>query len=310
MALPEVSLVIPVYNEQENIQPLYKEISAVMAGVKRTYEVLFVDDGSTDQTLAVIKAIRAKDACVRYIAFRKNFGKSRALSEAFPQTRGSFIFTLDGDLQDDPREVPRFLAKMAEGFDVVSGWKQHRKDPLSKRVPSRFFNTLTQLMTGLKINDFNCGFKCYSRDAALSLDIYGELHRYLPAIAHWKGFRVAEIAVNHRPRLAGKSKFGISRLLTGFLDLFTIKFLMAFRDKPAHAFSSVGLLVFALGFAFGGYLAYENIVFKLPIVRPLLFFSVLAMIVGVQLISFGFISELIAYNSRKDPGSFIREQSS
>lgn len=309
MGTPDISFVIPVYNEQDNIQPLYGEITNVMSRVKKPFEIIFVDDGSNDRTLAVIKGLSAKDGQVRYLSFRKNFGKSRALCEGFSAAAGSMIFTMDGDLQDDPAEVPRFLEKMKEGFDVVSGWKQNRRDPLSKRVPSRFFNKLTEYMTGLRIHDFNCGFKLYTRDAALSLDIYGELHRYLPAIAYWKGFRVSEITVHHRARIAGKSKFGISRLLTGFLDLFTVKFLMAFQDKPAHAFSSVGLLVFGLGFLVGAYLAYENVVFKLPIVRPLLFFSVLAMIVGTQLISFGFISELIAYSNRNKGGSYVREKS-
>ena len=305
----EISIVIPVLNEQENLPVLYREVSEVMKSVKQPYELMWVDDGSRDQTLAIIKSMHQKDPRVRYISFRKNFGKSRALSEAFSIAQGNIIFTLDGDLQDDPREIPRFLEKLSEGFDIVSGWKRNRKDPLSKRLPSKFFNNLTQWMTGLRIHDFNCGFKCYTREAAQSLDIYGELHRYLPAIAYWKGFRVAEIVVNHRPRISGKSKFGASRLLSGFLDLFTIKFLIAFREKPAHAFSSAGLAMFGIGFLFGAYLTYENFVFKVPIIRPLLFFTVLAIIVGVQLISFGFISELIAYSSRKDWGSCIRERS-
>lgn len=308
MQEPEISFVIPVYNEQENVLPLYKEISDVMKSIKRSYEVVFVDDGSSDRTLQLIRSLREKDGRVRFLAFRKNFGKSRALAEGFPFTRGSVIFTMDGDLQDDPHEIPRFLEKLSQGFDLVSGWKQHRKDPLSKRLPSKFFNRLTQYMTGLHIHDFNCGFKCYTREAALSLDIYGELHRYLPAIAHWKGFRVAEIVVNHRPRVAGVSKFGITRLLSGFLDLFTIKFLMSFREKPAHAFSSAGLLMFAGGFIAAGYLVYENITVKIPLTRPLMIIVVMAMIVGIQLVSFGFISELIAYNTRKEQDSCVRER--
>ncbi|MEK6961390.1 MAG: glycosyltransferase family 2 protein [Nanoarchaeota archaeon] len=306
---PELSFVIPVYNEEENIPQLYRELTDVMKSVKRTYELIFIDDGSNDRSMRVIKELASRDPRVQYLSFRRNFGKSRALAEGFPCSRGSVIFTMDGDLQDDPREIPKFLAKMDEGYELVSGWKQRRQDPLGKTLPSKFFNWLTGRMTGIKLHDFNCGFKCYTRDAAMSLDIYGELHRYLPAIAHWKGFKVTEIPIHHRPRVAGKSKFGVSRLLKGFLDLFTVKFLMAFREKPAHAFSSLGMLMFLAGFIAGSYLAYENLVYKAPIVRPLLFFVVLAIIVGIQLVSFGFISELIAYNSRKDLGSGVKEKS-
>ena len=218
----KLSIIIPAYNEEDNILPLYKEILKNIPK-KYSYEIIFIDDGSTDSTLKNIKAI--KDKNIKSISFRKNFGKAEGLNTGFKEATGDIIITMDADLQDNPKEIPNFIKKINEGYDLVSGWKYNRLDPLGKRVPSKLFNKLTRILTRVNLHDFNCGFKAYKKEVAKSLKLYGEMHRYIPAMASWQGFKVGEIKVDHRERVHGVSKYGWERLIKGLLDLCTITFL-------------------------------------------------------------------------------------
>ena len=243
----DISFVIPVYNEEGDLLQLHSEITAQMAKLGRSYEIYFIDDGSSDNSLALIKKLSGEDGHVRCVSFRRNFGKSEALSAGFKRVTGKYVFTMDADLQDDPSEIPAFLAMMEEGYDLVSGWKKERHDPLEKRLPSKLFNATVSWMTGLKLHDFNCGFKCYTKECTEELDVYGERHRFMPALANERGFRVGELAVNHRARIHGKSKFGLERYARGFLDLLTVSFLATYARRPAHLLGGLGFLSLALG---------------------------------------------------------------
>ncbi len=294
----DISVVIPVWNEEENIRPLHKRLSGTMAKTKKTYEIIFVDDGSNDQTANVVENLRSKDRHVVLIKFRMHTGKSDALSAGFAAAKGDYIITMDGDLQDEPNEIPNFIRKINEGYDMVVGWKYKRRDPISKRLPSKFFNKLTVWMTGLNIHDSNCCFKIFRREVAGDIKVYGELHRYIPALAHWRGYKVTEIMVHHNPRTFGKSKYGLSRLVKGMLDLITIKFLNSYGKRPMHIFGSLGLASVLLSFLAGLDLLYEQIVLHHSIgERPLLTLCVLLLVVGVQLISLGLLGEMIVSRS-------------
>jgi glycosyltransferase involved in cell wall biosynthesis len=293
----EISVVIPTYNERESLGLLHAQISQVLAG--RNYEILFVDDGSTDGSDLVLDELCEKDAKLRVLRYARNFGKSAALQAGFRESRGQIVITMDADLQDDPAEIPNLLAEMAKGYDLVSGWKVHRQDPLSKTLPSRFFNVATAKLTGIPLHDFNCGFKAYRRKLVENLNIYGEQHRFIPAIAYWRGFRVTEVGVNHHPRSFGRSKFGARRFWSGFIDLVTILYLTRFLLKPLHLFGSVGVACFGVGVVINLYLTYLRFSGETIGTRPLLQLGVLLMVMGIQFLSMGLLGEMITLRSAR-----------
>jgi glycosyltransferase involved in cell wall biosynthesis len=297
-----LSLVIPVYNEADSLGPLLAEIDEALAGKGRLFEIVFVDDGSTDGSFEAMKQLASDRFDVRVIRLRRNFGKSAALAHGFAAARGDVVVTLDGDRQDDPREVPRLLARLDQGYDLVSGWKQSRQDPLSKTLPSRLFNWTVRRTTGIPLHDFNCGLKAYRRDVVDTITVYGELHRYIPVVAEQAGFRVTEEKVSHRRRTSGRSKYGWQRFLRGYLDLLTVLFLGRYQHRPQHLFGGLGTALILLGFVIELYLTIDKLVFGAAIgQRPLLLLGALLIIVGVQLLSLGLIGELIA-NSRARTG--------
>jgi glycosyltransferase involved in cell wall biosynthesis len=294
-----ISVVVPVYNEAESLDLLHERLSDALAPLEKSYELVFVDDGSTDGSFARLRALRERDPRVRVVRFRRNFGKTPALVAGFNVARGAIIFTMDADLQDDPAEIPQFLAKLDEGYDLVSGWKFPRLDPISKTFPSRVFNGLVSATTGVKLHDINCGFKAYRRELIEDLTLYGELHRFIPALAHRRGFRVAEIPVRHRPRQFGKSKFGARRFLRGFLDLIMVLFLMTYLRTPLRLFGTLGLIATLIGFFTDLYVVLDR---ALPFGshqpihdRPLLFVGILFLIFGVSFILTGLQSEMIRH---------------
>jgi len=290
----ELSVVVPLFNEVDSLEPLYGELKKALGSI-RDHEIVFVNDGSTDGSTEELKRLQAFDRTVRVINLRRNFGKSAALDAAFHRVRGRYVVTLDADLQDDPAEIPSLIEKLeADNLDLVSGWKKVRRDPLSKRIPSRIFNWATRLISGVKLHDFNCGLKVYRREVVRVLRVHGELHRYIPAIAHRAGFRVGEKPVNHRPRRFGRTKYGPSRFLYGFLDLITVMFLNRYLASPLHLFGLVGGLILAIGVVLNVYLLVEKILGRAIGQRPLLFLAVMMVIVGMQFIFFGLLGEMMA----------------
>ena len=300
------SVVLPLFNEAESLAQLHVELARAFAD--QPVEFVFVDDGSTDGSWRVIRDLAAIDPRVRAIRLRRNFGKSAALSAGFAEARGEVVMTLDADLQDNPAEVGRFLDAIASGLDVVSGWKKARHDPWHKVGPSRLFNWVVSRSTGCRLHDHNCGFKAYRREVLAEIDIYGELHRFIPVLAHARGFRIGEIVVNHRPRRFGRSKYGVGRLVKGFLDLMTVRFLTRFRASPLHILGSLGLVLLLLGSIGLIYLAVDW--FREPIGgRPLLIYSAVLLGVGVQLLSLGVLAELVtAYNLRPSDTYSVAER--
>ncbi len=289
-----LSIVIPVFNEEGSIKQLYSEICQAGKENNIEFEIIYVDDGSTDRTFRIIENIHRSDNRVKAIKFRKNKGKAAALAAGFSVSRGNFIVTMDGDLQDDPAEIPSLLKTLDQGYDLVSGWKVKRKDPLSKRIPSRIYNTVTSLLSGIPIHDFNCGLKIYRREVIEKLRLYGELHRFIPVLAKWEGFSIGEVKVNHRKRRFGKTKYGFSRFFKGLFDFITVLFLTKYMKRPLHFFGIIGLLSSFSGAAIIIYLA----ILKLKKIsylsnRPLLFIGVMLLIIGVQFISIGLIGEMI-----------------
>ncbi len=343
-----ISVVIPVYNEADSLRDLHREIDEVASANQLDVEVVFVDDGSTDGSWPRIRALAERHAGVRGIRFRRNFGKAAALSAGFKTARGEIILTLDADLQDDPAEIPRFLSAIGyrvsdvarpesskgvadveptpvEDFaratadsrlDVVSGWKKVRRDPWHKVVPSRVFNFLVSWLTGVKLHDHNCGMKCYRAEVFREVRLYGELHRFIPVLAHARGFKVGEIVINHRPRKFGRSKYGVRRFVKGFLDLLTVKFLTGFGGRPQHLLGTIGMLSFGLGVLGLIYLATIWVLtnffghdFEPLHRRPLLIYSAAALILGAQMMSIGFLAELItAYQSRDEDAYSVSER--
>lgn len=302
MHQPLISFVIPAKNEEDSIRILYNEIVHVNKKINHNFEIVFIDDGSTDQTFKVLKEIQKEDRRIKIIKFRGNFGKSAALQAGFNQVKGDIIFTLDADLQDDPKEIPIFLKKLEEGYDLVSGWKKQRNDPtIGKVLPSRIVNFLTRKLTGLNIHDTNCGFKAYRREVIKNLNLYGELYRFIPVIAAKQNFKVGEVIVEHRSRKYGKTKFGWGRGIKGILDLLTIVFLTGYLRRPGHFFGTLGLLAFFLGFLIGIYIAYLRLTTgTIQYRQPLLFLGILLMIIGIQLISTGLLGEMITFWRQKD----------
>ena len=292
-SITELSIIIPVFNEEESILELAEEISGVMKDLSAEYELIFIDDGSRDSSYDKIKSLADKDSRINGVRFRRNYGKAAALSEGFRISKGKMIVTMDSDLQDDPAEIPGLMKKLDEGFDVISGWKKNRKDPWTKRFPSKIFNLVTRMMSGIRIHDFNCGLKIYRSDVIKTVKVYGELHRYIPVLAKLAGFSVSELVVNHRPRKFGKTKFGASRFLKGFLDLTTVLFLGKFERNPLHFFGILGGFLFLSGLVINGYLTIQWFGGVWIGNRPILFLGILLLIVGIQFISLGLLAEMI-----------------
>ena len=304
----DLSIVIPAYNEKDSLPELLKQIARVVEKESLQYEVIIVDDGSTDGTFEVLKSLKSQYPQLKALRFRRNYGKSPALSEGFKIARGNVVVTMDADLQDDPEEIPKLMAKLDEGYDMVSGWKKKRHDPLSKTIPSRIFNFVTSRLTGIPIHDFNCGLKIYRREVVESLQVYGELHRFLPVLAHWQGFRVGELSVRHHPRRFGKSKFGITRFFNGFFDLMTVLFLTRFKTTPLHVFGFIGMALFSIGVIIECYLTWLWFMGHGIGRRPLFFLGILTIIVGVQFIGFGLVAEMLSAGLAENVTYSIREK--
>jgi len=288
-----LSVVVPVRNEERSVALLYEELAAALDPLGEPWEAVFVDDGSTDGSFAALTRLHAAAPNVRVVRLRRNFGKAAALMAGFDQSQGDTIVTIDGDLQDDPSEIPRLLAKLEEGFDLVTGWKTRRRDPLTRRILSRIFNAVTSRFSGVRLHDMNCGLKAYRAEVVRGLRIYGELHRFVPVLAHYRGYRVAELPVNHRPREHGRSRYGPERYLRGFLDLLTVSFIGRYRHRPLHLFGGLGLALGAIGLGILVYLTILKLGGHAIGGRPLLTLGVLLVVVGLQFFSLGLISEMI-----------------
>jgi len=293
---PLVTVLVPAWNEAESVPVLHLEIVSALEALGRPWEVLYIDDGSRDGTGDAIAALAAADPRVRGVSLRRNFGKSAALATGFELARGEWVVTLDADLQDDPAELPRLVEQLERGYDLVSGWKQKRQDPLSKTVPSRLFNAVTSRVAGIHLHDFNCGFKIYRREVTEAIEVYGEFHRFLPALAHWAGFRVGEVAVRHRPRRFGRSKFGASRFINGFLDLLSAAFISTSALKPLHVFGRIGLLFLVVGGGIGAWFVAQWLNGAPLRVRPLMLFGTGLAVIGIQFILMGLLGEMIAHH--------------
>ena len=288
-----ISVVVPLLNEERSLEALYREISDALEPLGHDYEVVFVDDGSTDASLAVLSRLHDETTNVVVIHLRRNFGKAAALQAGFVEARGDLVVTIDADLQDDPAEIPKLLAKLDEGFDLVSGWKTRRNDPLARRLFSRVFNWVTGVISGVHLHDVNCGLKAYRAEVLHGIRLYGELHRFIPVLASYRGYRIAEIPVNHRPREHGRSRYGPERYLRGFFDLLSVTFMGRYKHRPLHLFGGVGVLMGAVGFVILLYLSIEWFWGQAIGQRPLLTLGVLLLVVGIQFVSLGLLSELI-----------------
>jgi len=290
-----ITAVIPAWNEAESLPELQRELTAALDGLGRSWEVLYIDDGSRDGTDRAIERLAAADPRVRGVSFRGNYGKAAALATGFRLARGEWVVTLDADLQDDPAELPRLVEALEGGLDLVSGWKQKRQDPFSKRFPSKVYNLVTSWAVGLRLHDFNCGFKLYRREVTDAIQVYGELHRVLPALAHWQGFRVGEVAVRHRARRHGRSKFGVSRFVNGFLDLLSAAFISTSALKPLHVFGRIGGFCLPLGGGFSLWFLGQWVIGVPMHTRPLMLIAGLLLLTGVQFILMGLLGEMIAH---------------
>jgi dolichol-phosphate mannosyltransferase len=288
-----ISVVVPVYNEERSVALLYEELEAALEPSGESWQVVYVDDGSTDGSFAALTRLHAHHDNVRVVRLRRNFGKAAALAAGFAEATGEIVVTIDGDLQDDPSEIPRLLAKLEEGFDLVSGWKARRRDPLTRRLPSKLFNWVAGRMSGLHLHDMNCGLKAYRAEVVHGLVLYGELHRFIPVLAHEQGYRVGEVTVNHRPRGHGRSRYGLERYLRGFLDLLTVSFMGRYRHRPLHLFGGLGLFLTTIGLAVLIYLTVDKLSGHAIGQRPLLTLGVLLVVVGMQFFTLGLISEMI-----------------
>ena len=298
----DISIVIPLLNEEESLPELHDWIVRVMGANAYAYEIIFIDDGSTDASWKVISELAAKNPNVKGIKFGRNYGKSAALHEGFAAVQGKVVFTMDADLQDSPDELPEMRRMILEdGYDLVSGWKKERHDPLSKTLPTKLYNAVTRKVTGIQLHDMNCGLKAYRNEVVKNIEIYGDMHRYIPAMAKWEGFtKIGEKVVQHRARKYGVTKFGLERFINGFLDLMTIFFMGRFGKKPMHFFGALGTLTFFIGFAIASWLSFQKVFFEEYHMtqRPIFYFGLLCMIIGSQLFIGGFLGEMI---SRKAP---------
>lgn len=303
-----LSVVIPLYNEEKSLEELYNKTTLSLQSLSDSFELIFVDDGSIDNSFSVLRNLHKRDSRLKAIRLRKNFGKAAALSAGFKEAKGEIIITLDADLQDLPEEIPTLIKKMDEGYDLVSGWKFKRKDSLLRKIASRLFNSVTSFYTRVKIHDFNCGLKCYRREVIEEIELYGELHRYIPAIANWKGFKVGEVKVNHQPRVHGKSKYGSERYMRGLFDLLTVIMLTKYPQKPLHFFGLLGTMLSLAGLAINIYMAALRLSGKWISNRPLLLLGILLLILGIQFIFFGLMGELIVFSSKKETSYTVREK--
>jgi glycosyltransferase involved in cell wall biosynthesis len=307
-----LSIVIPLYNEEKTVEPLYAQLKAALEGTGREYEIIIVDDGSTDGSFDVLKRLYEDDERLKVIRFRRNFGQTAAFAAGFDRSQGEVVITMDADLQNDPADIPLLLAKIEEGYDVVSGWRLPRRDPfLTRRLPSTTANWLISQVTRVHLHDYGCSLKAYRREVVKNVQLYGELHRFIPAIANWMGVSVAEVPVRHFPRRFGKSKYGFSRTARVLLDLLTVRFLLSYSTRPIHIFGGLGLISFVAGIGLGGYLSYVKFALGQKIGdRPLLLLAILLMVMGVQLISMGLLGELVVrtyYETLDKPIYAVRE---
>jgi glycosyltransferase involved in cell wall biosynthesis len=303
-----ISVVVPVYDEERSVALLYEELEAALEPGGEQWEAVFVDDGSQDGTFAALTRLHARTTNTKVVRLRRNFGKSAALATGFAHADGEIVVTIDGDLQDDPSEIPRLLTKLDEGFDLVSGWKANRRDPLRRRVVSRIFNAVTGRVSGLRLHDMNSGLKAYRAEVVQDQPLYGELHRFIPVLAHYRGFRVAELPVNHRPRPHGSSRYGLERYLRGFLDLLTVTFMGRYRHRPLHLFGGLGLFLGAVGTAILVYLTVLKATGHAIGQRPLLTLGVLLVVVGLQFFSLGLLSEMVTSHHEERSDAADRER--
>ena len=306
-AHPHISVVIPLYNEADNLGDLHRELTAALVGTGREYEILLVDDGSTDATREKLLALEEHDPRVRAVLLRRNFGQTAAFSAGFDRAGGALVVTSDGDLQNDPADIPALVAKLeAEDLDMVCGWRQRRRDPLSKRIPSFFANRLISWATGVKLHDYGCSLKVMRAEVSRGLRLYGEMHRFIPAVASWMGVSLAELPVGHRPRTRGRSKYGLGRTVRVLLDLVTVKFLLSYGTRPAHLFGLMGLVFGAVGFVILAYLAGLKLLADEAIGgRPLLLLGALLFLTGVILVNFGLMGELLVRTWHESQGKPI-----
>lgn len=307
----DISIVIPIYNEEENIPFLYDEIKQALDGTGKNYEIIFVDDGSKDRSLALLEELQEQDDQVVVVAFRRNFGQTAAMSAGFDYARGDICITMDGDLQNDPKDIPEMIAKVEEGYDVVTGWRHDRKDPfLSRRLPSILANRLISWITGVKLNDYGCTLKAFRKEVVRNIKLYGEMHRFIPAIASGMGVSFTQIKVNHRARRFGTSKYGISRTIRVVLDLITVKFLLSYATRPLHVFGLMGFLSSSLGFVIALVMTVQRQLFGIPLgSRPLLLLAILLIFIGIQFITIGLVAELIVrtyHESQSKPIYHVR----
>jgi len=307
----DLSIVVPLYNEEGNVQELYRQLRSVLDSQPCSYEILFINDGSTDRTAELIREMSSSDPHVVVVNFRRNFGQTAAMSAGFDYSCGEVIVTMDGDLQNDPADIPKFLEKISEGNDVVAGWRLKRQDPfLSRRLPSMIANWIISLITGVKLHDYGCTLKAFKKDVVDNIRLYGEMHRFIPAVASAMGISIAEVPVNHRPRRHGRSKYGISRTFRVILDLITVKFMLSYANRPIHIFGFIGMIAFALGSVVSLVLIIQRLYGKALSDRPLFLLSIIMVLIGIQFITFGLISELqirTYHESQKKPIYYVKE---
>ncbi|CAG0958024.1 dolichol-phosphate mannosyltransferase [Methanosarcinales archaeon] len=306
-----ISIVIPAFNEEENIPFLIAALEPVMKALNHEYEVIFIDDGSTDNTFNVLKEQQKINKSIKIIKFRKNFGQTAALSAGFGYAKGDVIITLDSDLQNDPADIPELIEKMKEDYDVVCGWRADRKDPISKKLFSKIANGLRRKITGENIHDSGCTFRAYKKEAVADLDLYGEMHRYIPAMLSWKGYKIGEIKVRHHARKFGKTKYSWQRIIKGFLDLVVVTFWQRYSARPIHIFGSLGILLTIIGMVIGGYLGIQRLVWQKPLSdRPLFILSILMVVIGIQFFMSGILADIMVkvYHGQNDKKNYLIER--
>ncbi len=294
-----ISVVIPVFNEEESLPELYSKLTAMLERTAAGHELIFIDDGSTDRSLGVVRSLRDRDRRVKTIAFNRNYGKSPALSEGFKAARGDIVITIDADLQDNPDEIPGMVKKLDEGYDLISGWKISRKDPFTKTFPSKVFNFVSSMVTGIKLHDINCGLKVYRSEVVKRINVYGELHRVIPVLAGWEGFRIGEKSVSHSQRKYGRSKYGMNRFLNGMFDLITVMFITRRSTTPMHFFGRMAVCFLTLGGVINLYFLFQWIIGKGLHVRPLMVVGLVMIVIAIQIFSIGLLAEMFSANQER-----------